>query len=74
MYWITNLNFRLDKQGLFRPGLLEYGIKRRGSKAVMYIGPALTLRPSAVFRLRLSYGVDILNHSRLLYLKMSVYP
>jgi hypothetical protein len=71
-YIITNLNFRLDGQGRIRPGILEYGIKRPNSRGVIYVGPALTVRPLEFLRLRLSYGFDILSRGRLLYFKSTI--
>ncbi|MGB2908503.1 MAG: hypothetical protein WBB73_15475 [Candidatus Aminicenantaceae bacterium] len=58
---------------VFRPGIIEYGIKAAGGDAVMYVGPALTVKPSSLWSVRLSYGFDVLNSSRLLYLKLYFY-
>jgi hypothetical protein len=49
---------------------MEYGVKASGGDAVMFLGPALTVRPSALWSVRLSYGYDVLNSGRLLYLKL----
>jgi hypothetical protein len=72
LYVITNLNVRLDRNGRIRPGILEYGIKRQGTRGVIYVGPGLTLRPLDFLSLRLSYGFDILGRSRLLYIKSTL--
>lgn len=71
-YVITNLDYRIDGKGRIRPGILEYGIKRQGSRGVIYLGPGLTLRPLDFLSLRLSYGFDILGKGRLLYLKSTL--
>ena len=72
VYVITQLNIRLDRQGRIRPGILEYGIKRQGSRAVMYVGPGLTVKPLESVRFRLSYGFDILGRGSLLYFKTTL--
>jgi len=72
-YFITNIHYALGRDRVFRPGIMEYGIKVAGGNAVMYLGPALTVKPSSLWSVRLSYGFDVLNSSRLLYLKLYFY-
>jgi len=72
-YLITNILYSLGESRVFRPGIMEYGIKAAGGDAVMYLGPALTIKPSSLWSFRLSYGYDVLDSSRLLYLKLYFY-
>ena len=69
-YFITNILYALGASRIFRPGIMEYGIKAAGGDAVMFLGPALTVQPSPLWSARLSYGYDVLNSGRLLYLKL----
>jgi hypothetical protein len=73
VYVVTHLTWRLDQSGIWRPGLLEYGIKELGGDAVLYLGPSFSVNPSALWSLRLSYGRDLLNSGKLLYLKLYFY-
>jgi hypothetical protein len=72
-YLITHVNYALGEKRVFRPGIMEYGIKAAGGDAVMYLGPALTVKPSSLWSLRLSYGYDVLDSGQLLYLKLYFY-
>jgi hypothetical protein len=72
-YFITQVQYALGERKVFRPGLMEYGIKAAGGEAVMYLGPALTVKPSSLWSARLSYGFDVFDSGRLLYLKLSFY-
>ena len=69
-YFITNITYALGASRVFRPGFMEYGIKASGGDALMFLGPALTVKPSPLWSVRLSYGYDVLNTGRLLYLKL----
>ncbi len=73
LYFITTIDYGLDQKGRFRLGLMEYGIKELGGSTVMYVGPALTMRPSQFWSFRLSYGDDLLNRSYLWYGKLTLY-
>lgn len=72
-YFITNIHYSMGENRVFRPGIMEYGIKAAGGDAVMYLGPALTVKPSSLWSLRLSYGYDVLDSGQLLYLKLYFY-
>jgi hypothetical protein len=72
-YFITQWDYQVDSAGVWRPGLLGYGVKRIKGDAVFFMGPALSTRVTKFLSFRLSYGWDLLNSDRLLYLKFYVF-
>lgn len=73
VYFINLWDYQIDQAGVWRPGLLGYGVKRIHGDAVFFLGPVITTRLTEFLSFRISYGLDLLNSGSLLYLKCSVY-
>ena len=72
-YLITQWDYQVDKAGIWRPGLMGYGVKEMRGDAVFFLGPAVTTKVTNSLSFRLSYGLDLLSSDSLFYLKCYIF-